>query len=75
MATVTRSTSKNGRSKIVSPFLLTTSRSLFFPTNTPKTLHKHLAHNSTHHSRGLYVRRIVPDASDTQCPLQEIWGV
>src|SRR5215218_2608737 len=34
--TITRSTSKKGRSKITSPFLLTTSRSLFFETETPK---------------------------------------
>jgi len=36
VATVTRSTSKKGRSKIVSPFRFTTRRSLFFPTDTPK---------------------------------------
>src|SRR5215208_487238 len=34
--TITRSTSKKGRSKITSPFLFTTSRSLFLETDPPK---------------------------------------
>src|SRR5215217_9305795 len=34
--TITRSTSKKGRSKTTSPFLFTTKRSLFFETETPK---------------------------------------
>src|SRR5215211_4695619 len=70
VATITRSTSKKGRSKIISPFLLTTRRSLFFDTETPKpstnTSPKTLSAGYT----SLPVERIMPDVPDTIGPAQ-----
>ena len=69
--TITRSTSKKGRSEITSPFLLTTRRSLFFDTETPNpSTNISSKILSTGYAYSL-VEKIMADAPDTIGPAQE----
>src|SRR5215210_2374083 len=68
--TITRSTSKKGRSKITSPFLFTTNRSLFFETETPKPSTNTSPTILSTGLNFLLVREIVAEAPDTPCPVQ-----
>jgi hypothetical protein len=71
--TITRSTSKKGRSKITSPFFLTTRRSLFLETETPKPSTNTSPIILSAGSISPTLRRIVPKRLDTLCPIRVMW--